>query len=454
MNEQELQLLHETSVKILSEIGVRLEHDDIVERMVKAGATLGPGANEVRFPRKMIDEYLAMVPDSVELADRSGGTAVLTAQGPSAFWTNPALNIRRGDNVATITTKDLASIARLCDNLPNINGVIGTAMGDLASKHCDFTGVRIIAENCRKHIRALCFSGQGMEALKEMKEVFPGNWLSVGFTAHGPLRWTNLALDVFLKSAGSGIPATINGEPMAGVTGPVSIAGSVAVGNAEILSGIVVNQVLEPGRPMIYNLGLAHVFDMKYSTAVTGGPENALFAVASAELGRFYNIPSSSWASTDAVFEDGQAAFEKMFGIHTHSINRVSLIWGLGQLESEKTISLAQLVIDDELIDYARQYERGFVVNEDTLQYELIKQVGIGGSFLDTEHTLMNFRQHLWFPKLINRNPRGVCEDRLEQRALNYADQILAEDQEEKISRHELDELKKIEQRYREKIIS
>jgi len=94
MNEQELQLLHETSVKILSEIGVRLEHDDIVERMVKAGATLGSGANEVRFPRKMIDEYLAMVPDSVELADRAGGKTVLTAQSQSAFWTNPALNIR------------------------------------------------------------------------------------------------------------------------------------------------------------------------------------------------------------------------------------------------------------------------------------------------------------------------------------------------------------------------
>ena len=88
-------------------------------------------------------------------------------------------------------------------------------------------------------------------------------WFSVGFTAHGPLRWTALALEIFRCSAGRGIPTTINGEPMAGVSGPMTLAGSAAVGNAEILAGLVVNQLLEPGRPCIYNLGLAHVMDMK-----------------------------------------------------------------------------------------------------------------------------------------------------------------------------------------------
>ena len=106
----------------------------------------------------------------------------------------------------------------------------------------------------------------------EMKKVvgdFP--WFSVGFTAHGPLRWTNLALEIYRHTAGHGIPATVNGEPMAGVSGPVTLAGAAAVGNAEILAGIVVNQILEPGRPVIFNLGLAHVFDMRTAIAVTGG---------------------------------------------------------------------------------------------------------------------------------------------------------------------------------------
>ncbi len=80
----------------------------------------------------------------------------------------------------------------------------------------------------------------------------------------------------------------------------------------------MINQILEPGRPLVYNLGLAHVMDMKQATAVTGGPENALLAKASAALGRFYHLPSSSWVSTDSIHEDEQAALEKMFGFTTH----------------------------------------------------------------------------------------------------------------------------------------
>jgi len=140
-------------------------------------------------------------------------------------------------------------------------------------------GLRVIAEGTRKHARVLCFSPRGMDALVRMKPVFPGPWFSIGFTAHGPLRWTNLALEVFARSAGHGIPVTVNGEPMAGTSAPVTLAGAFAIGNAEILAGIVVN-----------------------------------FARASAALGRFYGLPSSSWVSTESVFEDEQAALETMFG--------------------------------------------------------------------------------------------------------------------------------------------
>ena len=94
-----------------------------------------------------------------------------------------------------------------------------------------------------------------------------------------------------------GQPVTVNGEPMAGTSGPITLAGSAAVGNAEILAGLVVNQLLEPGRPSIYNLGLAHVFDMRTAIAVTGAPENALFACLSGLMGRFYQLPSASWLS-------------------------------------------------------------------------------------------------------------------------------------------------------------
>lgn len=443
------QQLHDTSLRILEEIGVRLEHDLVVERMLKAGARLGAGPYDVRLSREMVQAHLARAPKIVELAGRGGGVTRLTANSPSVYWTCPAMYLWTGSERRALTSSDLADIARLDDCLEHVQGIMGVALSDVPPPCRDFTGLRIIAEHTFKHIRVLCFTPRGMEALQAMKPVFPGNWFSIGFTAHGPLRWTNLALDVFLKSAGSGIPVTINGEPMAGATAPVSLAGTIAVGNAEILSGIVVNQVLEPGRPVIYNLGLAHVFDMKHATAVTGGPENALFARASAELGRFYGLPSSSWVSTESVCEDEQAALEKMFGFHTHSENGVSLIWGMGQLESELTISLSQLLIDNEMIGFTKRYQRGFTVAADTLQYELIRAIGISGSFLESEHTLQHFRDHLFEPRLLNRQGHKAAARDIAEVARQKVAEIINAPEQVKLGEAERAELKRIEQKYR-----
>ncbi len=445
MNAQDSQGIHDATVRILEAIGVRLEHDEIVARLIKAGAKPGAGAQVVRFPREMVDEYLALAPARVVLADRRGSAAELTPESASVFWTNPALNLLAGAERRELTSRDLADIARLGERLENVQGVMGVAMRDVPPAHRDFVGLRIMAENCRKHLRVLCFTPRGMEALARMKACFPGPWFSVGFTAHGPLRWTRLALDIFLKSAGHGIPATINGEPMAGVTGPVTLAGSIAVGNAEILAGIVINQLLEPGRPVIYNLGLAHVFDMKHATAVTGGPENALLARASAALGRFYRLPSGSWVSTEAAFEDEQAALEKMFGLHTHVMNRVSLIWGLGQLESEKTISLAQLVMDNEMVNYVRRYERGFKVSDEEIAFDLIRAVGPAGSFLETDHTLARFREAFFQPAILNRDAWDSGRQPLPRVAQRRALELLAADREPKIGAAESAALREIE---------
>jgi len=454
MQPAEANLIHEAALRILDQVGVRLEHEGIVARMIKAGARPGSGPGVVRLPREMVAEYMALAPRTVTLAARDGTETRLTAESEPVFWTNPGMYLwSPGTGIPAGERRDLTSavmarVARLCDGLENVQGVIGMAMADVKPTHRDFAGVRVIAENTRKHVRALCFTPRGMEALTEMKRVFPGNWLSVGFTAHGPLRWTNLALSIFEKSAGHGIPTTINGEPMAGVTGPVTLAGAVAVGNAEILSGIIVNQVLEPGRPMIYNLGLAHTFDMRHATAVTGGPENALFAGASAAMGRFYGLPSSSWASTDSVYDDGQASAEMAMAIQSHMAAGVGLIWGMGQLESEKTISFGRLVIDNEIIGYCRRWLRGLEVTTETVAYDLIRDVGIGGSYLETEHTLANFRTSLWQPRVFNRKMRENCPQRLEQAAERVAEEMLAADGREKIGPAEAAELKRIEQAY------
>jgi trimethylamine--corrinoid protein Co-methyltransferase len=210
----------------------------------------------------------------------------------------------------------------------------------------------------------------------------------------------------------------------------------------------VANQLLEPGRPVVYNLGLGHVFDMRRATAVTGGPENALFARASAALGRFYGLPSSSWVSTESVFEDEQAALETMFGLATHVQEGVSLVWGLGQLESEMTLSLAQLVIDDEMVAYVRRHCRGFDVDDESLALDVVREVGIAGSYLDADHTLEHHRRELFSPRLLNRRARGAGGVPLPEAAATRARELLAGADEPALAADERDALLAVERAF------
>lgn len=431
LNEQAAERIHEASLELLASPGVRFEHDHLVALLLKAGAQPGTDAQDVRFPKELVMECLAQAPSEILLDDRQGTGQVLTPNGEAHIWTAPGLNIDRRGTRRRFTQSDMADVARLVQQLDSINGVVGMSMEDAPPAAGDVIGLRLMTENTKKHVRMLSASPEGAEAAAEMRAVLGDTpWFSMGFTAHGPLRWTHLALEIFARSAGKGIPVTINGEPMAGTSGPVTLAGSAAVGNAEILAGIVLNQLLEPGRPCIYNLGLAHIFDMRTAIAVTGAPENHLLADISAAMGRYYNIPSSSWVSTESMGADSQSALEKSIGFLTHLQSRSSLIWGAGQLESELTLSPAQAVIDDEIVRYARRYLQGVDVTDETLALDVIKDVGIGGEFLSHDHTFTHFRSAFFEPSLLFRKKREAWVEEgspsLTEAAEARADELIA----------------------------
>ena len=431
--------IHETSLALLADPGIGVEHETIRDLLLKSGARDGRAAGVVRLSAQMVDEYVTLAPETVVLTDRQGHETYLGARGEPTFWSCPGLYLWREGQHRPFTTADMADMARLLDQLGHVDVIFGMSLDDVPPTVRDVVGVQIMAKNSRKHVRVLCFTPAGAETIVEMRQVvgdYP--WLSVGFTAHGPLRWTNLALEIFQRTAGHGIPTTINGEPTAGVSGPVTLAGCAAVGNAEILAGIVINQLLEPGRPCIYNLGLAHIFDMKTAIAVTGAPENHLLADISALMGRFYNLPSASWVSTEAMCPDSQAALEKMLGFQTHVTSGVSAIWGMGQLESEMTISPAQAVIDNEIVGLVKRYQRGVEVSHESLALEATREVGIAGSFLDHMHTLKNFRSELYEPQILWRQPREAWEaegcKRLDERAEEVAKELIQREPVEVIS--------------------
>ncbi len=457
LNDEQIGKIDAAARTLLQDPGIMLEDEKIYQAVLKAGAKAGGKPMVARLPGGLIDEFLAKAPREVRFADRRGNLQVAGPDSPSRFWTGAALFYLDKRSFRSIRQQDLANFARVIDALDQVDVIVGTSTEETPPPQRDFVGFRIMAQNTTKHLRALSFSPRGGEAMIEMAKVLAGGrslkeapLLSLGFTAHGPLRWTALALGVYRKTAGHGIPVTVNGEPMAGASAPVTLAGASAVGTAEILAGIVVNQLLEPGRPCLFNLGFAHVMDMRQGFAVTGGPENVLLAVAGAKLARHYGLPSVSWMCTDSLRYDAQNALEKMLAAVTHTQAGVSTIWGVGQVESEKTISPVQAVIDDEIIAAVRRYLRGFSTDEESLAVEEVRRAGICGSFLDSDHTFAHFREEVFLPELLVRVQRINAGERadLVSRAEDRVDAILAAPCEPVLDEKTEQELLAIEKRY------
>jgi len=304
----------------------------------------------------------------------------------------------------------------------------------------------------------------GGEAIIEMADVvLEGKPLhenmifSLGYSFVSPLSWSATALELFYRTRGYKIPLMINSEPMAGGTSPVTLAGSLALADAEVISGIVINQVIEPGRPCVYNAGFAHVMDMMNATVLTGSPENALMQSAGAEMASYHDLPCASWALTDSAMLDGQAAYEKMNTFLSHTAAKVNLIWGVGNLETSKAICPESAVIDDEIIGCCKRFAEGIPVDEKQLAYDVIKDTVFHTSFLETEHTLENFREQIRHTPLPNRQARQLWACRggslsIEEKARGIVNGILSKKPERYLSGAQIEKLLKIERRHAESL--
>ncbi len=455
LDTQDCERIHAAALEVLRDVGVRVDEPGMVRLMQEAGATVTDGC-VVHIPERLVKWALQQAPRTLRIADRRGNLWTLGPQGGTLVLTGNALYLTRGRARRELASADLADLARIVDACANIHGMVGTSIADCPPAGRDFVGFRLMAQNTGKHLRPCIYTPQGGRTVVEMAQVLlDGSSLrerpivSTGFSILSPLHWTALALGVFKQTAGSGVPVMINSEPLGGATAPVTLAGCLVTGDADTLSGLVINQLLEPGRPCFYNLGFAHVMDMASAMALTGSPENALLQAAGADLARFHGLPCASWMSTESMCMDAQAAFEKMVTGLAHAAAGVNFIWGAGNLESTLAMSPEALVVDDEIAGYFLRYQRGITVDEESLALDVIKSVGISGDFLTAPHTLRHFREVLSRAQLANRRRRADWEAKgartLEELAQERVAAILAAEPKSYLDAHQEAELRRIE---------
>jgi len=182
----------------------------------------------------------------------------------------------------------------------------------------------------------------------------------------------------------------------------MAMAGAMALGNAEVLSGIVIGQLKRRGTPMVYSTGLHHI-DMRTTISVYGAPEFELARVAMAEMGRFYNLPSWGYAGySDSCVMDEQAASDATSSVMVALLSGQHLAHDVGYLEGGLATSPEMIVFTAEMIARMRYFQQGFNLNAESLTLDLIHELGPGGQYLSTDHTLKHFRD-MWNPVLFSR---------------------------------------------------
>jgi len=218
-----------------------------------------------------------------------------------------------------------------------------------------------------------------------------------------PLQHGGGDTEAALEFAKAGIPVAFMGMPQAGATGPVTLAGSIVVNNAEVLSALVISQLAWPGAPVIYGAGVA-AFDMKACSRAGGGPEHGLMDAALGELAKYYGMPSIVGGfSANANVPGGQACYEKIMSGLPPFLSGCDLIVGIGLIEDCATLSFEQIIIDVEIVKMIYRLAQGIEVKDETLALEVIDKVGPGGHYLSERHTREYFRKEHFIPKITDR---------------------------------------------------
>ena len=250
-------------------------------------------------------------------------------------------------------------------------------------------------------------------------------------TTLSPLQFSAEMADSLIAYARFGQPCAIVALIMAGFTGPVTMAGVLTLQNAEILTGITLTQLVNPGTPVIYG-STSSPIDMKSGVLSIGAPEMSQFVSATAQMARFYGLPSRGGGGlTDAQFPDIQAGMESALMLSAAIQSGVNyILHSCGILGSYLAMSFEKFVVDEELCGMFRKLVKPVEVTDDTISSDIIKEVGIGGLYLTHDQTFARCRTEYFVPHIaVRQTYENWVEDgmpRADQRAAEVVQQRLA----------------------------
>jgi len=412
--DSQLAEIHDASLEILRRTGVRVRLDEALELFRAAGCQISDG-DLVKIPATVVEEALGSAPSRILLYGRDGEPRICLEGSRTFFGTGSdlpnILDLETGERRLS-RLSDVADTARLADSLPNIDFVMSMALpSDVAPETSDRRSFLAMIENTSKPVVFTAWDETGLADIIAMAEAVAGGtgrlslkpFLVAYLEPSSPLQHSETVLHKMMMMADKGLPFVYAPGPVEGASAPVTSAGSLAMANAEVLSGITIAQLRRAGTPMVYGSGSGPL-DMRTTVATYSSPEFMLHCRAIAELGqRLYHLPTWGFSGcTDSKVPDMQAGADAGLWTLWTTLCGANLVHDVGYVESGMTCSYEMIVLCDEIIGFVRRLMGGIELGRETLALDTIDEVGPGGDYLTTEHTLRHYKE-CWYPQLFDR---------------------------------------------------
>ena len=412
LSSSEIQAIHNTSMMLLANEGIRFPEKEALEIFKKHGVKTN--GQTVYLTEEQVMDAVKTVPPQFKIQARDPKKCVTVGDGVPVFapgYGAPFI-IDAAQGKRAPSMEDYHNLVKLAHALPNqdMSGHLIVEPWDVPSEtaHLEMLLASVLHSD-----KPFIGSAEGKEGAKhtmEMGEILFGKKFKQPFTiclvnSLSPLGYGTEMIEALIEYARAGQPAIIAALIMAGSTGPITLPGVVALQNAEILAGITLAQLINPGTPVLYGSTSTNI-DMRTGALALGGPECSLYIKAHAQMASFYNLPTrSGGALTDSSTVDAQAGYESMFSLLTTVNSGIDFVLHSGGiLGSYLAFSYEKFVMDDELCGMMRHYMKGIEVNSDTLAYDVIAKVGQGGHYLGEDQTIKRCRTEFWMPTLSDRS--------------------------------------------------
>jgi len=424
LSEKDIQMVNKTVMEILKDPGFKIQHEEALNLFKQAGADVDFKKQIVQIPQPLVEKALNSAPRNITVCGREPKYDLKSYNGVHFSGGHGAtfiMDIETGKRRPAVK-KDLENNVLIHDALENSHIIFPEIYPqDVPEKSLDRHISHALLSNTLKPVIATAYDGAGARDLIKMGIAIAGSkealkarpMFTCSFGMISPFVFEPARIDALMEMCRFGIPFQIYTIPGAGTSAPVTLAGTLALSVAELLSGLVLTQLVNPGTP-VRLMGYAGSSDMRSGDFTFASPEKALMASALAQVLQGYGVPHAIHGSTTR-----SNALDAQVGYETGMLNLFSALSGAdivieatsSALENTETSYPEQAIIGDEICSFINRILRGIEVNQETLALDVIREVGAGGEFLTHSHTMEHFKHEQWDAQLGNRIRRESWED-------------------------------------------